>query len=248
MRVVSLLSSATEAMDKMGLLDRIVGVSEYCDRYVQTDAPVVGQYLNCDIEQIKALKPDLVILTTGIQRKLGMKLAAAGLPVYALNLPQSFYGILENQRILGGLLDEMQLANDLNAKMLDQRAELKLHHPAEKPRVYVELWLGKHERAVGGLSFISDLVEMAGGISIYADRAEAYMRTDYDEIAALNPDVYICFYEPEYVVDGCELSRQRGWSPEIKVIHSIVDCGQNVIQEGPSLLDTAKWLQKQLLA
>ncbi len=49
-RIVSLLSSATEAIDKMGFIERVVGVSAYCDRYIPNlQAPVVGEYLNCDI-------------------------------------------------------------------------------------------------------------------------------------------------------------------------------------------------------
>ena len=101
LRIVSLLSSATEAIDRMGLIDRVVGVSAYCDRYVPgLKVAVVGEYLNCDIGRIRELEPDLILITGGIQRSLGVKLSREGLPVYLLPLPRSFHGMLENQMVL----------------------------------------------------------------------------------------------------------------------------------------------------
>jgi len=57
-RIVSLNSGFTEALFAMGCGDRVVGVSSYCDRYVDiADRPVVGDYLNFDTEKLDALEP-----------------------------------------------------------------------------------------------------------------------------------------------------------------------------------------------
>jgi iron complex transport system substrate-binding protein len=246
-RIVCLLSSATEAIDKMGLMDRVIGVSAYCDRYVQDmTAPVVGEYLNCDIREIKELQPDLILITSGIQRKLGLKLAKERLPVFALPLPQSFHGILENNMILGGLMNELEKARVLCGNMLERAHELCKNAPSERPDIYLELWLGRHMRAVGGGSFIQDMISMAGGNLVFRDRTEGYFIPDFDEVSALKPDVHVFFHEPEFLIDPAELVRQRGWNPETKVILSTVDCGRNVIQDGPSFLDSAEWLQQTL--
>lgn len=248
-RVVSLVSSATEAMDKMGLIDRVVGVSEYCERYI-TDlkAPVVGQYLNCDLKKLEELKPDLILITSGIQLKLGRKLAKAGWPVYVLPLPQSFYGMLENNMILGGILGELAKARALSAGMLHRVDAIRSRHQELRPKIYVELWLGRHMRAVGGLSFIQDLVEMAGGELLFANRSEGYFTPDFKEVAALHPDIHLFFHEPEYLIDPKELVAERGWNPETPVIVSTVETGKNMIQDGPSFLDTVQWLQKEMVA
>jgi iron complex transport system substrate-binding protein len=247
-RVVSLVSSATEAMDKMGLIDRVVGVSEYCERYIpDLKAPVVGQYLNCDVGQLKALKPDLILITSGIQLNLGKKLAKAGLPVYVLPLPQSFYGMLENNMILGGILGELEKARELSSFMLQRAENLRQKHSGQRPKIYVELWLGRHMRAVGGLSFIHDLVEIAGGELLFGNRSQGYFTPDFDEVAELKPDMYLFFHEPEYLVTPEDLVKDRGWNPETPIIVSTVECGKNMIQEGPSFLDTAEWLQKEMI-
>ena len=48
-RIVSLVSSATEAIFEMGYGKRVVGVSCYCSRDVESlTSPVVGDYLNVD--------------------------------------------------------------------------------------------------------------------------------------------------------------------------------------------------------
>jgi iron complex transport system substrate-binding protein len=248
-RIVSLVSSATEALDHMGFLDRVVGISAYCDRYLTSPAPpVVGEYLNCNLPKIKDLQPDLLLTTSGIQRKLALKMAKEGLPIYALPLPQSFHGILENILILGRLINELAQARVLCAKMQARAEELRHSAPSPRPRIYLELWLGRHMRAVGGASFIHDLVDLAGGDLLFNNRTEGYFVPDFEEVAALKPDIHLFFHEPEFLISPEDLVKERGWNPETPIITSTVDCGRNMIQDGPSFLDTAEWLRAQLLA
>lgn len=247
-RVVCLVSSATEAMGAMSLLEKIVGVSEYCDRYVDTSTmQVVGQYVTADLDAIQALKPDLVLTTTGIQRKLGQRMVKAGIPIYNLNLPSSFEGMLENIMVLGGLLNEMQKARELVLKMRSRAEQMRAVNAGQtRPKIYVELWLGKHMRAVGGYSYIRDLVDLAGAELVYETLAEGYFVPDLEEVKRHDPDAFVFFHEPEYLVDGDALVAERGWNKETPVIMSTVEMGMNMIQDGPSLLDSADWLRKQL--
>jgi len=81
-RVISLTSGTTEALFAMGCGDRVAGVSAYCPRYIRDlRAPVVGEYLKIDEAEFAAIDPDLVLVTTGVQRTLGLQLAQRGLPV-----------------------------------------------------------------------------------------------------------------------------------------------------------------------
>jgi len=248
-RIISLLPSATEALYHMRLTERIAGVSEYCDRYVpKLTAPRVGQYLNCDLDQIKSYKPDLILTTGGIQLKLAVKLAKEKLPVFVLPLPQSFHGILENIRILGALMNQLESARNLTASLNSKAELLRKNAPSVRPKIYLELWLGKHMRAVGGGSFIQDLIEIAGGSLIFENNNAGYFTPDFDQVSSLKPDVFLFFHEPEYLINPTDLIRQRNWNPDTKVIVSTVLCGENVIQDGPSLLDTAEWLQQELVS
>lgn len=248
-RIISLVSAATEAIYAMGLGDRVVGVSCYCDRYIPNlDKPVAGDYLRIDERCFAQLAPDLVVVTTGLQRKLGMELAGRGLPVYALPLPNSIYGILENNVILGALLNEVRAGRELSLRMEAEAAAMRARDFQTRPRVYVELWFGRHMRSIGGFTYIDDLVSLAGGESIFADKREGYVIPEFEEVVANRPEVFLIFSEEEYPMDPRTLIDERGWnkSLNLRVVESTVQRGKNLIQEGPSILETAAWLQGQL--
>src|SRR5687768_10554455 len=63
-RIVSLVPSATEILFALGVDDRLVGVTRFCD-YPEAARrkPGVGDMLAPNLEAIAALKPDLVIAT-----------------------------------------------------------------------------------------------------------------------------------------------------------------------------------------
>jgi iron complex transport system substrate-binding protein len=250
-RVICLVAAATEALYAMGLGDRVVGVSCYCNRYIpDLNKPVAGDYLRIDEQRFHELEPDLVLVTTGLQRKLGLELAKKGLPVYALPLPNSFYGILENNVTLGALLNEVRAGRELSLRMEAEATAIRARNPRTRPQVYVELWFGRHMRSIGGLTYINDLVSLAGGDAIFADKRQGYFIPEFEEVVARRPEVFLVFSEEEYPVDARKLVEQRGWTRVLnaKIVESSVRKGQNLIQEGPSLIETASWLQEQLHA
>jgi len=251
-RVVSLVSGLTEAIWAMGLEDRVIGVSSYCRRYVNTDGrPIAGEYLRVDEGMLRALNPDLLLLTGGVQLSLARKLAAAGWPVYVLPLPDSFAGVLENIRRLGALLNEMEAAHALVERMVREAAELRATAPANSPRVYAELWFGRHPRMVGGLTFIHDIVELAGGSNLFRSAPASYLALDAVAVAAARPEVIVVFSEEDdHPVEAGVLMRERGWTGSwpFTLVSSGIQRGRNLIHDGPSLLETARWLRGAIAA
>ncbi|MDP1831100.1 MAG: helical backbone metal receptor [Geothrix sp.] len=246
-RVISFVSSATETLFALGCGDSVVGVTPYCERYVENlAAPIVGDYLKADITSLRALGPDLILVTSGIQAAFGKRMAAAGLPVHALPLPASRFGILENQIILGGLMHRVAEARALCSRMEAGFAHLIATPATHRPKVFIEMWCGRHLRGIGGLSFIHDLIELAGGVPVPAVASEAYPVPDLDAVAALEPEVILFFQEPEFPVDGAALIAERGWTWGPRIIASDITKGRNIIHDGPSYLDTARWLRQRL--
>ncbi len=249
-RIVCLTSGTTEALFAIGCGDRIVGVSSYCDRYVDDlDRPVIGDYLKLDQALLDEARPDLILVIGGIQHSLGRTLARQGLPVYCLPLPSSFHGILENIVTVAALVDEMTAGRQLCSTMTDRAAVLRRAALPSRARVYVELWFGRHVRTIGGRTFISDLVEIAGGDPIFGGSRSAYLKVHLDDVAQKKPEIMVGFSEPEYPVDFQDLLEHRGWDSDFapSLILSDVTKGRNVIHDGPSVLDTAAWLQAELL-
>ena len=246
-RVVSFVSSATETLFELGCGDAVVGVTPYCARYVKNlHVPIAGDYLKADLEQLCGLEPDLVLVTSGIQIALAKRLEEAGLPVHALPLPASRFGILENQIAIGGLMHRVAEARALCTRMEAGFANLIRTAPAHRPTVFIEMWCGRHLRGIGGLSFIHDLVELAGGVAVPSVRSQAYPTPDLEFVAALRPEMVLFFQEPEFPVDAAELLAHRGWTWGPRILSSDITKGRNIIHDGPSYLDTARWLRQQL--
>jgi ABC-type Fe3+-hydroxamate transport system substrate-binding protein len=249
-RIVSLSAGLTEALFAMGCGERVAGVSSYCPRYVgNLAAPVVGDYLRVDEAALEAVDPDLVLVTTGAQITLARRLADRGLPVYALPLPNSLYGILENIVLLGALVNQTRTGRELAARLSAEAADIAASAPPVRPRAYVELWFGRHRRSIGGRTFIHDLVTMAGADPVFGNSPEAYPVPDLADVPALRPDIGIFFQEPDYPVDVPALLRERGWDALSgnRIIESTIQRGRNLIHDGPSLLETAGWLQREIL-
>jgi len=245
-RIVSLVSGFTETIFEMGHGERIVGVSKYCSRYVNhPSAEVVGDYLKVDLSKLKSLRPDLVLLTTGVQTQLALDLLRKNLPVYVLPLPRSINGVWENVMLIGGLLNDVKSARELVLRwqkvFFNGRETL-----SERPSAYVELWFGKHMRTVGGLSFVNDLVEYAGVKNIFSDVNESFFVPPLKEVHRRRPKFIIFFYEPEFPIDPYRIVESRGWNWKAKLIESTVECGKNLIHDGPSMMRTIQWLREQI--
>jgi ABC-type Fe3+-hydroxamate transport system substrate-binding protein len=248
-RVVSLVSSATETLFALGVGDAVVGATPWCARYVpRLTAPVLAEYVTGDVATVAAARPDLVVATDGVQLPLARKLAAAGLPVYLLPVPRTRAGILENTVALGALAGRLPAARALADRLEAECAELVRTAPARRPRAYCELWFGRHVRRPGGLAFVHDLLWLAGLDPVHGDRPDAYERPDLDEVPRLAPEWVVVFSEPEHPVDARALLAERGWdhafAPRLAV--STVERGRNLIHDGPSFVETARWLRTEI--
>ncbi|WP_242359812.1 ABC transporter substrate-binding protein [Anaeromyxobacter sp. SG17] len=245
-RIVSLVSSATETLFALGAGDAVVGVTPYCARYVPgLGAPVVADYVSGDPEAIRAVRPELVVATDGVQLPLARRLAAAGLPVALLPVPQSRFGILENTVALGALTGRLAEARSLCDRLERACAELVASAPSPRPRAYAELWFGRHLRRPGGRAFVHDLLWLAGLEPVHGDRPDAYAPPELDEVPGLAPDWVIVFSEPEHPIDAEALVRERGWDRAFapRVLASTTERGRNLIHDGPSFVETAAWLR-----
>jgi iron complex transport system substrate-binding protein len=248
-RVVCLVAGWTETLWAMGLADRVVGVSHYCQRYVDTgDRTVVGDYLNVDEAKLDALAPDLILVTGGVQLGLARRWAKADRPVFVLPLPNSLAGIHANIRTLGALMNAMPAAHALGRRMQAHQRTLEGSRLPQAPTVYAELWFGRHPRMAGGLGFTHDIIGLVGGRNIFGDLAEAYPKLDLPAVAAAKPQVILLFHEEDdHPLDVAAWQADRGWARQwdFELIECGIEPGRNLIHDGPTLLDTVAWLQKQ---
>jgi iron complex transport system substrate-binding protein len=139
----------------------------------------------------------------------------------------------------------MLAALELTERMEREAAELRASAPVVKPRVYVELWFGRHPRMAGGLTFIQDIVALAGGENVWADAPTGYLKLDTAETERRKPKVVIIFWEDDdTMVDAPGLMAERGWT--MPLIEAQLRPGQILIHDGPSCLEVARWLREKI--
>lgn len=251
-RVVSLNPGFSEAIVELGAGDRLAGISSYCPRFISPgDALLAGDYVRADHSILKQINPDLILITTGVQLRAGREMMRAGYPVYALPLPSSFHGILENIINISALLGITGHGRQLSERMDASARSITEARPWSQesaPEVYPELWFGLHPRSIGGRSYIHDIIRIAGALPSGRDGGDSYTMLDYQQVEKRKPSIFLGFHEPEYPLDFPREVEKRGWEwlDPSRIIVSTTEKGKNIIHDGPSLIQTALWLQKQI--
>lgn len=194
-RIVCLTEETVETLYLLGEQDRIVGVSGYAVRpsQVRKEKPRVSAFISADIPKILDLKPDLVLTFSDLQADIVAALIRSGVAVHAFN-QRDLAGIFGMIRTLGTLVGAAEKANALAQSLqskLDARQQLSAQIQP-KPRVYFEEW---DEPMISGIGWVSELIEIAGGIEVFPHLAVRKSATERivsaEEVIAAKPDIIV---------------------------------------------------------
>ena len=196
-RVISLAPNLTEIIFAVGGGDKLVGRTDYCN-YPEEAKKVasIGDTLKPNVENIIALKPQVVFVSTASQLETFTKtLESQGITVFVTN-PNSLDGIYQSIEKVGEILGTKDKATEVigNLKKRVAAVEEKTKNVA-KPKVFVQI--DKSLYTIGKDSFITDLINRAGGISATKDLATAYPKLSKETALALNPDIIILSESPD---------------------------------------------------
>lgn len=193
-KIISLAPSNTEILYALGLEDRLVGVTEYCDYpEVAKQKPKIGGFSTVDIEKVVDIEPDLILATNIHQDEIVPQLERLGLTVVVIN-PKTVAEVLEAINLVGQLTGKTEEASRLTTEMenriqavTDKTAGIPR---AQRPRVFYLLW---HDplMTVGPVTRIHELIEKAGGVNIAQDLADEYPRISMEATIMANPQVII---------------------------------------------------------
>jgi len=194
-RIVCLTEETVETLYLLGEQDRIVGISGYVVRPPQArrEKPRVSAFTSANIDKILALKPDLVLTFSDLQADIAADLIRRGLDVHAFN-QRSVAGILDMIRTVGAMVDANEQAQRLVSELETGLGEVRerARRLPMRPRVFFEEW---DDPLISGIGWVSELVEIAGGIDIFADHAGRGAAKDrvvsIDEVVAQEPDLII---------------------------------------------------------
>jgi iron complex transport system substrate-binding protein len=191
-RFISLAPNLTEIVYAIGAGDRLVGNTTYCD-YPEAAKNVqkVGDTLQPSIERILALRPQLVLVSTSSQLEAFTKqLDEHDIAVFVTD-PRDLEGVFRSILSVGDLLNESAAASEL-VKQLRARSEAVERAVAGLAPVSVFFQLsGQPLYTAGRSSFVTNLIERAGGRSVTSDVPGAWPRLSDERALASRPDAVI---------------------------------------------------------
>jgi len=195
-RIVSLAPSVTETLFALGVGEKVVGVTEWCDYPPEARTKrKVGGYNNFSVERVVALSPDLVTAAHGISRERLQRLEALGIRVFAED-PRDFNEAMAQILRLGTLVGAPGRAREIVTRMLRDIDEVtsRVAGPEGEPRPRV-MYTTSFEAPLfvaGPGNFIDEAIRLAGGVNIAADAGTTWpVGYSIEKIVAHDPEIII---------------------------------------------------------
>lgn len=173
-------------LDLVGVCDTNSSIPE---RY--EGLPKVGMAMNPDLEILKSLNPDYVLSPNSLQNDLQPKYASIEVNSLFLYL-KSVDGMYNSISALGEKFDREKeakaLVDEFNAFMEDYRSE---NADEEKPKVLILMGLPGSYIVATENSYVGNLVELAGGINVYAGTDEEFLNANTEDMKTKDPDIIL---------------------------------------------------------
>jgi iron complex transport system substrate-binding protein len=194
-RVISLVPAVTEMLFAVGAGAQVAGMSSF-DTYPPEarKKPQVGALLNPDFERILSLKPDLVVVY-GSQTELLGRLERMSIPTFVYRhagLADVSTTISSLGARVGRSAEAAKVVRGLQTTLTAIRTSV-----AGRPRPRVALVFGREAGALrnifvsGGIGFLHDLIETAGGLNAFADVRRESVQVSSEAMLTHAPDIII---------------------------------------------------------
>ncbi len=247
-RIISLAPSVTEILFSLGLGDRVIGVTSYCDYpEIAKTKEKIGDTLNPNIERIIALKPDLIMITTASQLEtLVRKLDELSIPVYVTN-PRTVREVAASIREIGQATGATAQAADVVNEIESRISAVKKRVDSlPKPRVFYVLQTGPLITA-GRNTFINDLIVLAGGSSISGEETADYPQFSRETVIARAPEIIIApAIHGSELVREADLRRDFAITPAVRFNRIVRVNPDWVDRPGPRIADGLEQLARGL--
>jgi iron complex transport system substrate-binding protein len=194
-RIVSAAPAITETLFVLGLGDRVVGVTTHC-RFPEEarKKSKIGGYLRPSLEAIVALRPDLVIAE---RSPSNLATQLAGLKISAVEVDfKTLPDILASFQKIADAAGVPERGVALRNSVIRQMDQIR-NRAKSYERVKMMFVVGRTPGTltgiivVGGNSYLSELMGIAGGVNAFADSTAAYPKVTLEEVLARDPDVIL---------------------------------------------------------
>lgn len=262
-RIVSLAPSNTELLFAIGLGDRVVGVTEYCNfpPAAQTIESVAG-FSDLNAEKIAAVQPDLVIASRGNDAEALETVRRLGVPVFGL-ANNTVAQTIESLRRLGRLTGQQEVAGRV-AEQLQARVDsviARVQRASAPPPSVLWGFAGDPIYTAGDGTIIDDVIVTAGGRNLGREAGSGWPQVSLETVVGWEPAVLLTSLRvgDDGVGDGdagaavaAEVARLRqvdGWRtlPAIRDGRLVHVEGDLLTRAGPRIVDAVEILADALI-
>ncbi len=199
-RIISGSPGNTEILFALGLGDRVVGVTDWCDYPPEAkDKPKIGNISPLNLEKVISLRPDLLLACNLNGKEPVETLTELGVPTFVLN-PISFSDIIEAVRLVG-LITAAEAEAEKLAKKLEATIEAVTRKKApsnKKLKVFIaigsdlqDLW------TAGDGTFLDEAARLLGWENIAGELGFSWGQVSMEYILKMNPDLILTELAPE---------------------------------------------------
>jgi iron complex transport system substrate-binding protein len=264
-RIVTLAPNLTETIYALGLEDKLAGDTDYCDTPPAAKAkPHVGAPLNPSLEAIVALRPDLVLATTSINRRETVDaLERLGIAVYTSD-PHTVRGMLNSIAEMAALIEPSEGASQKSGAASEASADAKgaafvarlearldaLHARLQDlPLVHVLFVVWEDPLiSIGQNTFIADALRWAGAESVILSK-QNWPQVTFEEVVRLEPEyiVLASAHTGEGQRTTAELRGRAGWK-ELPAVESghIAIISEEIDRPSPGLINAIEQLAQEI--
>lgn len=212
LRLVTASPSITEIVFSLGLGDKVVGVSDFSVFPPEADNKTkIGGLFNPNKEILTALQPDLVI-TQGKHESLSIFCREQDIGLLAVNM-DSLEDVFSSIQIIGNKLNKSKKAESVVDKLKKDLDEIrsKTRHLTPK-KVFITL--GHTPGDLTGLmtttssTFLHELIEIAGGINIFADLPGLYPHISKEALLMRQPEIIIEIFPEGFSVENKKMLKK----------------------------------------
>lgn len=248
-KIVSIQASNTEIAFALGLGDKIVGVSDYCN-YPEEALKIekVGAQ-DINAERVLALLPDIALVTDYHYKthpEILKQFEEAGIKVIVVGSAESFKDVYSNIEMMGKATGSEPEAKEVISDMkqrLNTIKEKAAEEIKDKKKVWVEVSPAPDIFTTGKHTFMHEMLESIQAVNA-AEEHEGWVKLTEEEIVKLNPDVIVTTYGYYIENPRDQVLAREGWAevPAIKNEHVFDVDNDTVTRPGPRLIEGVETL------
>jgi len=200
-RLVTFSPALTRIVFDMGLGDHVVGVATYSRLPAGISRPIVGDTINFRVEPILVVNPDVLLVQMDLANFESLRRIDPSILIEHFTI-ETLEDVANAMERVGTLVDKPDAGLTHKRAFLDKLESLRTRTSALTPVPTLFVLGYRAPSGPGSGTFIDQMITLAGGSNVLADKFKGWPNPPLESIIKLAPAVIICQCKPEDAADA----------------------------------------------